>query len=170
MILESYIRDVPDFPKKGIVFKDITPLLNNRDAFQETIDRLAMTLYNREFTAIVGIESRGFIFGAALAYKLNKRFVPVRKRNKLPAEVHSMEYELEYGTDILEIHKDALTKSDRVVIIDDILATGGTIAAVEKLIELTTAKIEAIAFLIKLDFLKGSSKLTCKNIYSLLSY
>ena len=136
MQLESYVRNIPDYPKAGIQFKDITPLLNNKDAFRAAVDQLADTLSDIPFDAIVGIESRGFIFGAALAYKMDKRFIPIRKRNKLPHEVYTMEYELEYGTDVLEVHKDALSHNESVVIVDDLLATGGTVAAAERLIQL----------------------------------
>ncbi len=169
MDLDKFIRTIPDFPKTGINFKDITPLLNHAEAFQFAIDNLAKQI-TQDFDVVVGIESRGFIFGAALAYKLNKRFVPVRKRNKLPAEVHRTEYKLEYGSDILEIHKDALSPQDKVIIVDDLLATGGTVSAVEKLVALSEADIKAIVFLIHLEFLMGHQKLKCPNIVSLLRY
>ncbi len=168
MQLESFIRTIPDYPKKGIQFKDITPLLNNREAFQDAIEQFANKLAPYHFEALVGIESRGFIFGAALAFKMNKRFIPVRKRNKLPHDVFTMEYELEYGTDILEIHKDALQTNDSVVIIDDLLATGGTVGAVEKLVKLAGGQIAAVSFLIELGFLKGREKINCPAIISLI--
>ncbi|MDD5455970.1 MAG: adenine phosphoribosyltransferase [Candidatus Margulisbacteria bacterium] len=170
MDLKKWVRDIPDFPKKGIIFKDITPLLNNAKAFRSTIKQMADALNKVDFDVIAGVESRGFIFAAALAYKCKKRFVPIRKKNKLPHEVHSMEYDLEYGKDILEIHKDALTKKDKVVVVDDVLATGGTIHAIEKLLQLTNAQTKAIVFLMELDFLKGRSKLSCKKIVSLIHY
>lgn len=170
MELESFIRTIPNYPKEGIMFKDITPLLNNANAFKAAIDEMANKLSSINFNTIVGIESRGFIFGAALAYQMNKPFVPVRKRNKLPYEVYSMEYELEYGSDILEIHKDALRPNDPVLIVDDLLATGGTVSAVEKLVALAGGEVRAIAFLIELSFLKGRSKINCPSIVSLLDY
>ena len=170
MDLKKWVRDIPDFPKKGIIFKDITPLLNNAKAFRGTIKQMADELKHIDFDVIAGVESRGFIFAAALAYKCKKRFVPIRKKNKLPHEVHSMEYDLEYGKDILEIHKDALSKKDKVVVVDDVLATGGTIQAIEKLIKLTKAQTRSIVFLMELDFLKGRAKLNCKKIISLIHY
>ncbi len=170
MLLESFIRTIPDYPKKGIQFKDITPLLNDSEAFHNAIDQIAKKLAAYPFDVLVGIESRGFIFGAALAYKMNKRFVPVRKRNKLPHDVYSLEYELEYGTDVLEIHKDALKPNDSVVIVDDLLATGGTVGAVEKLVKLAGGQIKAVSFLIELGFLGGRSKISCPSIISLIEY
>ncbi len=170
ILLDSFIRTIPDFPQKGIQFKDITPLLNDAEAFKLCIETFSSHLSSLSFSAIVAVESRGFIFGSALAYAMGKRLVLVRKRNKLPAEVHSLEYDLEYGTDILEIHKDALHPKDNVLLIDDLLATGGTVGAVEKLIHLCGAKVYAIAFLIELCFLNGRKNLKCENIISLLKY
>jgi len=170
MDITKFIRNIPDFPKPGIMFKDITPLFSDPEAFTASIDLLADKLTNIEYSAIIGIESRGFIFGSALAYKCGKKLVPVRKKNKLPADTYQVEYELEYGTDLLEIHKDALNPSEKVIIIDDLLATGGTVGAVEKLIGYTGAKVEAMAFVIELMFLNGQENLACPNIISLLQY
>ncbi len=152
------------------MFKDITPLLNHAEAFKACIDQFARALTPYTFDAIVAIESRGFIFGSALAYALHKRFIPVRKRNKLPAEVHRLEYKLEYGTDILEIHKDALHPGDKVIIIDDLLATGGTIGAVEKLVTLCGGETQALAFVIELAFLNGRQHIVSPDIVTLIRY
>ena len=170
MNIDNFIRNIPDFPKEGIMFKDITPLLGEPEAFNRSIDLLADKLKDIEYSAIIWVESRGFIFGSALAYKCNKRLVPVRKKNKLPADTFKVEYDLEYGTDILEIHKDSLKPLEKVIIIDDLLATGGTVGAVEKLIDYTGAKVEAMAFVIELMFLNGRKNLACPKIISLLQY
>lgn len=156
----SLIRDVPDFPKKGIIFKDITPLLANPQAFKTIIDDLAKLAKDKKITKVVALESRGFIFGAPLAYVLGVGFVPIRKRGKLPYKKYSIEFDLEYGKDIIEIHQDALTKDDRVLLVDDLLATGGTISAAIKLINKLGAKIEMCAFMCELEFLKGKEKLS----------
>ncbi|EAU55547.1 adenine phosphoribosyltransferase [Mariprofundus ferrooxydans] len=166
---QEYIRDVPDFPKPGIVFKDITPLLANGEAFAATIAEMA-ALVGSDVDAIVGIESRGFIFGAALAQKLGLGLITVRKPGKLPADVHSIEYELEYGFDRLEIHRDALSAGHRVVIVDDLLATGGTAAATVKLVGQLGATVDACLFLIELDFLEGHKALSGTRVESLLHY
>ncbi|WP_018295334.1 adenine phosphoribosyltransferase [Mariprofundus ferrooxydans] len=166
---QEYIRDVPDFPKPGIVFKDITPLLANGEAFAATIAEMA-ALVGSDVDAIVGIESRGFIFGAALAQKLGLGLITVRKPGKLPADVHSIEYELEYGFDRLEIHRDALSAGHRVVIVDDLLATGGTAAATVKLVGQLGATVDACLFLIELDFLEGRKALSGTRAESLLHY
>lgn len=165
----EYIRDVPDFPKPGIVFKDITPLLANGEAFASAISEMA-ALVGGDVDAIVGIESRGFIFGAALAQKLKLGLITVRKPGKLPADVHSIEYELEYGFDRLEIHRDALSAGHRVVIVDDLLATGGTAAATVKLVGQLGAKVDTCLFLIELDFLEGRKALSGFRVESLLHY
>ncbi|OGI07732.1 MAG: adenine phosphoribosyltransferase [Candidatus Margulisbacteria bacterium GWF2_35_9] len=170
MDITSYIRTIPDFPKPGIMFKDITPLLGDPKAFALSIDLLAEKLSNIEYSAIVGIESRGFIFGAALAYKCGKKLVPVRKKNKLPAETFQVEYALEYGTDILEIHKDSLNPHEKVIIIDDLFATGGTVNAVEKLIGYCGAHISGVAFIIELMFLNGRKNISSNNVISLIQY
>lgn len=166
----NYIRDVPDFPKKGIIFKDITPLLKNKEAFEESIDLLAEHYKNEKIDKIVSMESRGFIFGSALAYKLKCGFVPVRKKGKLPWKTNSITYELEYGTDTLEIHEDAIEPNERVLIVDDVLATGGTAKAVGQLVENIKGKIIGFCFLIELSFLNPREKLKASNIFSLLKY
>ena len=164
---QACIRDVPDFPKPGIVFKDITPLVANGPAFSAVISELA-DLVGPDIDAIVGIESRGFIFGAALAQKLGLGLVTVRKPGKLPAEVHSVEYELEYGMDRLEIHRDALSTGHKVVIVDDLLATGGTAAATVELINKLGAEVDACLFVIELSFLNGKSALNDIKVQSLM--
>ena len=170
MELSSYIREVVDFPKEGIGFKDITTLLKDGDAFSLSIDTLYEAIKDYNFDKIVAIESRGFIFGAALAYKMGIGFIPVRKKGKLPAETVSCTYELEYGEDTLEIHKDALSSGERILIIDDLLATGGTAAAVAKMVEEMGAEIALVAFLIELKFLKGRDRLKEYSILSLIKY
>jgi adenine phosphoribosyltransferase len=166
--LASLIRDVPDFPKPGIVFKDITTLLRDPAGLRQAIDHFADRYSDRGLTAIVGIESRGFIFGAALADRLAVGFIPVRKPGKLPAETLSEEYELEYGTDAVEIHRDALAESDRVVIIDELLATGGTLAATVKLVRALGAEVEEVAALIELNFLNGRAKLRDVTVHTVI--
>jgi len=168
--LKSYIRDVPDFPKKGIIFKDITTLLKSGEVFKEVIDTFADRYKTTELDSIVSVEARGFIIGSALAYKLGKGIIPVRKKGKLPYKTDSITYDLEYGTDTLEIHKDAINPKDRVLIIDDVLATGGTISAVAQLVEKQGGEIAEIAFLIELGFLKGRDKLKKYNVFSLIKY
>ena len=168
--LKDHIRDIPDFPRKGIIFKDITTLLQNRDAFKKSVDLMAKKFKNEDIDLVVGIEARGFIFGAALAYKLNKGFVIVRKKGKLPYKTKSVTYELEYGSDELEIHEDALPKGSRVLIVDDLLATGGTIKAVTDLVESQDAIIAGLTFLVELKFLKGKEKLKDLPVYSILKY
>lgn len=168
--LKTFIRDVPEFPKPGIIFKDITPLLGNVHAFQEVIDVFARRFAESGITKIVGIESRGFIFAAALAYRLDAGFVPVRKKGKLPWQTLGVEYALEYGTDHVEIHADAVDKADRVLIVDDVLATGGTAAATCELVAKTDAMILACLFVLELDFLEGRNKLPGQEIVSLIHY
>lgn len=168
--LSTTIRDIPDFPKPGIIFKDITTLLKNPKAFAQAVDDIADKFKGKKIDSIVAIESRGFIFGAALAYKLGVSLIPVRKKGKLPAETISFEYSLEYGTDTLEIHKDAITKGENVILIDDLLATGGTTQAVENMLVGLGANITGIAFVIELTFLNGREKLKNKNIVSLIQY
>ncbi|MCR4337966.1 MAG: adenine phosphoribosyltransferase, partial [Candidatus Omnitrophica bacterium] len=160
----------PNFPKEGIIFKDITTLLRNPDAFQEAVNRLAEKFENEKIDHVVGVESRGFIFGSVLAYKLKAGFVPVRKKGKLPYETKSVTYELEYGTDTLEIHKDAILPGQRVLIVDDLLATGGTIKAVVDLVKGLGADVLGVAFLIELTFLKGKEKIKDFPIYSIIEY
>jgi adenine phosphoribosyltransferase len=153
--LRTAIRDIPDFPKPGIVFKDITPILSNGELFAQTVDALAEQLNKIDVDLIVGIESRGFLFGAALAYKLGLGFVPIRKKGKLPAKTVSREYALEYGTDVIEMHADAITTGHNVVVIDDLLATGGTAKATIELLQEAGATIAAVQFVVDLAFLGG---------------
>ena len=168
--LKTYIRDIPDFPKKGIIFKDITTLLNNAAAFKKVIDVLAKRFRKENIDYVVAVESRGFIFGAALAYKLGAGFVPVRKKGKLPYLTRSVTYELEYGTDTLEMHQDAVLANSKVLIVDDLLATGGTIKATIDLIRDFNAKVAGVVFLIELTFLKGKKKLVGVPVYSIIKY
>ena len=168
--LASRIRDVPNFPKKGIVFKDITTLLRDAGAFREAVDTMAAQVRDLKVDAVVGMESRGFIFAAPLAYLLGAGFVPVRKLGSLPAATISVEYELEYGSNTLEIHVDALQPGQRVLIVDDLLATGGTVAATIELVEQLGASVEATAFLIELLFLNGRSRLEGRRVTSLIQY
>jgi len=167
--LRDYIRDIPDFPKPGIVFKDITPLLANGDAFCATISEMAC-LVPQETDALVGIESRGFIFGAGLAQQQCIGLVPVRKPGKLPADVHSIDYELEYGMDRLEIHRDALSEGHKVVIVDDLLATGGTAQATVELVRQLGAEVVACLFVVELVALGGREKLSGVPVRSLIRY
>jgi adenine phosphoribosyltransferase len=168
--LRSTIRDIPDFPKPGVVFKDITPVLKNPDAFCFVIRRLAEHVRPLKPTAIVSMEARGFIFGAALAHELGCGFVPVRKKGKLPHRTLSLSYALEYGTDTLEIHADALDATDTVVIVDDVLATGGTARAVADLVSRCGARIAGLGFLMELSFLHPRDKLKGLEICSLITY
>ena len=168
--LKKHIRDVPDFPKEGIIFKDITTLLKDKDAFKKSIDLLAKKFKKEKIDLVVGVEARGFIFGAALAYKLNAGFIPIRKKGKLPSKTKSVTYELEYGTDVLEIHEDAINDKSRVLIIDDLLATGGTIQAAIELVKSQKAIIAGVAFLVELRFLKGKNKLKDLPVYSVIKY
>ncbi|NTV28630.1 MAG: adenine phosphoribosyltransferase [Candidatus Omnitrophica bacterium] len=170
MDLKKFIRDIPDFPKKGIIFKDITTLLKSDKALRASIEALAGQFAKSKVKYVVAVESRGFIFGTALAYKLGVGFIPVRKKGKLPARTRAVSYELEYGTDTLEIHEDALKKGDKVVIIDDLLATGGTVSAVAKLVDGMGAKIAGIGFVIELSFLNGRDKLKGYPIFSVVQY
>ena len=159
MDLKALIRDIPDFPKPGILFRDITTLLQNPEGLNYVIEEFARQVDGLEIDYVAGIESRGFIFGTPLATRLGVGFVPVRKPGKLPAEVYSMDYELEYGTDSLEVHKDAFPPNSRVLLVDDLLATGGTAAAAAQLVEKTQAKLVGIAFVIELLALDGRKKL-----------
>ncbi len=168
--LKKLIREVPDFPKKGILFYDITTLLKDRTGFAVLIDSLSEYYLEKKVELVLGIEARGFIFGPALAYRLNAGFVPVRKPKKLPAETAKWSYELEYGTDALEIHKDAVKRGQRVVIVDDLLATGGTANACAQLAKSLDADIAGLAFVVELEFLKGRDKLKEYDVYSLLKY
>ncbi|MDX1700750.1 MAG: adenine phosphoribosyltransferase [Melioribacteraceae bacterium] len=168
--LEEFIRDVPDFPIDGIVFKDITTLLKDKLGFEYTLDNLYKACNNKGITKVVGIEARGFIFGGALASKLGVGFVPIRKPGKLPAEKLQEEYTLEYGTDKIEIHKDAIGPNEVVLLHDDLLATGGTMSAACRLIEKMGARIAQISFIIELDFLNGRNLLKDYEIHSLINY
>jgi len=168
--LKKMIREVPDFPKKGILFYDITTLLKDKTGFHQTIDALTEQIRPMKPDAVLGIEARGFIFAPALAYNLGAGFVPVRKPNKLPAETERISYELEYGMDTLEMHKDAIKPGMRVVIADDLLATGGTALATIRLVEKLGGKVAAISFVIELEALKGRDRLKGHEIISLLKY
>jgi adenine phosphoribosyltransferase len=161
---------VPDFPKKGIVFRDITTLLKNKEAFHHFIDLMVERYKNERIDKVVGIESRGFIGGAALAYALGAGFVLIRKPGKLPAEKIRQEYQLEYGTDAIEIHRDAIAKGERVLLHDDLLATGGTILAASKLVEQLGGTIVGLSFLVELSFLQPRKRLSQYEIFSLISY
>ncbi|MDO1513945.1 adenine phosphoribosyltransferase [Maribacter confluentis] len=170
MELRSLIRDIHNFPKEGVVFKDITMLLQNPDALKKTTVALLNLLEGKDIDKVVGMESRGFIFGPLLADKLNAGFVPIRKPGKLPSETISETYELEYGTDTLEIHLDAIQKGDRVLIHDDVLATGGTAMAACKLVEKLGGVIVQCNFLIELNFLNGKEKINEYSVQSLITY
>ncbi len=176
--LKKLVRDVPDFPKKGIIFKDITTLLKDAKSFRASVNTLVGAIQGTlsggvkaaPIDQVVGIESRGFIFGPVLAYLLGTGFVPVRKKGKLPSRTEQVSYELEYGTDILEIHHDALLPGQRVLVVDDLLATGGTAQAVSKLIGKLGAKVCGFTFLVELEFLKGRDKLGGYPVFSVLKY
>ncbi len=168
--LRSRIRDIPDFPQAGILFRDITPLLADVEAFRATIMAMVEALDGESVSAVIGIESRGFMFGAALAEKLGVGFVPVRKPGKLPAATYRAEYELEYGSDAVEIHQDALHSGDRVVIMDDLIATGGTASAAGELVKRCGAEIAAFVFVINLVALEGTKKLAPHRVISILDY
>lgn len=168
--LKKLIREVPDFPKKGILFYDITTLLKDKVGFATLIDALSEHYLGSGVDLVVGIEARGFIFGPALAYRMNAGFVPVRKPKKLPAQTAKITYDLEYGTDTLEIHKDAVQRGQRVVIVDDLLATGGTATACAQLIESLGGVVAGLGFAVELDFLKGRDKLAKYDVFSLLHY
>ena len=168
--LKSLVRTVPDFPRPGILFYDITTLLRDRTGFAQLIDALAAHYIARKIDLVLGIEARGFIFGPALAYRLNAGFVPVRKPRKLPAPVARVTYDLEYGSDTLEIHLDAIAPGQRVVLVDDLLATGGTMEATVKLVRQLGGEIAGLAFAVELDFLKGRERFREYDVFSLLHY
>ncbi|RQD70595.1 MAG: adenine phosphoribosyltransferase [Tindallia sp. MSAO_Bac2] len=170
MLLQDKIREIQDFPKEGINFKDITTLLKDPEALKQMIDEICEPLKGQQIDLVVGPESRGFIVGVPIAYLLNAGFVPVRKPGKLPADVKKYEYELEYGTDSLEIHVDAIQPGQRVVIVDDLLATGGTMKATARLIEALGGEVVSMQFLMELTFLKGRQQLEGYNIRSLIAY
>ena len=170
MDLKSLIRDIPDFPKPGILFRDITTLLRDREGLRYTLDTLTEKCSGLSADYIVGMESRGFLFGVPLAYKLGIGFIPVRKRGKLPAEINFVEYELEYGTDRLEIHQDAIEPGSRVLIVDDLMATGGTAVATGQLLQQAQCEIVGFAFIIELKDLGGREKLPDVPIVTLVEY
>ena len=163
MDLKKFIRSIPDYPKKGILFRDITTLIKNEKAFEETINQTIEILKNYKFDKIAAIESRGFVFASAVSYVLKKPFILLRKKNKLPAERFSVDFELEYGTATIEMHKDSVTKGDKIVIIDDLIATGGTAEAAAKIIEMGNGKVELFIFVINLFDLGGCDKLIEKG-------
>jgi adenine phosphoribosyltransferase len=167
---QAVIRDIPDFPKKGIIFKDIMPLLANHEVFSKTIKFMADHYRGRGITKVIGIEARGFILAAPIALELQAGMVPVRKKGKLPYKTISKTYDLEYGQDTLEIHEDAVKPGEKVLIVDDVLATGGTVKAVCDLVEELNAKVESVAMLIELDFLKGREKIEGYDLLSLIKY
>lgn len=168
--LEDYIRSIPDFPEKGIIFRDITSVLQDKDGLRMSIDHMQALLKDVDVDVIVGPESRGFIFGVPIAYNLNKAFVPVRKKGKLPCETIEMDYDLEYGKATIEIHKDAIKPGQKVAIVDDLIATGGTIEAITKLVESLGGEVVKIIFLIELSGLRGIDKLAGYNVESVLKY
>ena len=163
MNLKEYIRSIPDYPKKGILFREITTLIKHEGAFSETINQIIERSKKFNFTKIAAIESRGFVFASAVSYILKKPFIMLRKKNKLPAEVHSIDFELEYGTATIEVHKDSIDENDDVLVIDDLIATGGTAEAAAKLVEISKGKIAAFIFVINLFDLGGSDNLNKKN-------
>ena len=163
MSLKNFIRSIPDYPKKGILFRDITTLIKNENAFVETINQIIERSKKFNFTKIAAIESRGFVFASAVSYLLKKPFIMLRKKNKLPADVHSVDFELEYGTATIEVHKDSIENGDSVLIIDDLVATGGTADAAAKLIEISNGKVAAFIFVINLFDLGGSDNLVKNN-------
>ena len=163
MNLKEHIRSIPDYPKKGILFRDITTLIKNEKAFAETINQLIERSKKYDFNKIAAIESRGFVFASAMSYLLKKPFIMLRKKNKLPAEVHSVDFELEYGTATIEVHKDSFNENEKVLIIDDLIATGGTAEAAAKLVEVSKAKVEGFMFVINLFDLGGCDNLIKKG-------
>ena len=163
MNLKDYIRSIPDYPKKGILFRDITTLIKDEKAFSETINRIVEKAKKMEIDKIAAIESRGFVFASAVSYIMNKPFIMLRKKNKLPADVYSTDFKLEYGTATIEVHKDSINRGEKVLIIDDLIATGGTAEAAAKLIEISGGKVAAFIFVINLFDLNGSDKLVKKG-------
>jgi adenine phosphoribosyltransferase len=169
-MLEGLIRDIPDFPKPGVMFKDITPLLADATAFRATVDGLSDAFAGEEVDRVLGVEARGFIIAAPVAYHFGAGFVPVRKAGKLPWQIEREEYELEYGTDLLEVHRDAVRPGERVLIIDDVLATGGTAAATARLVEKLGGEVIGFGFVIELLFLGGRAQLGSAPVHSLVTY
>ena len=172
MNLKDFIRSIPDYPKKGILFRDITTLIKDENAFSETINQIVEGSKKYNFTKIAAIESRGFVFASAVSYILKKPFIMFRKKNKLPSDVHSIDFELEYGTATIEVHKDSLDENDSVLIIDDLIATGGTAEAAAKLVEISKSKVAAFVFVINLFDLGGSDNLIKKNykVFNLIDF
>jgi adenine phosphoribosyltransferase len=170
LLLEKAIKNIYDFPKPGIIFRDITSLIQNKTAFKKSVDLLVAKFKGKKIDKVVGVEARGFIFGAAVAHKIGAGFVPVRKKGKLPRKTISASYELEYGTDTLEIHEDAIEPGEKVLIIDDLLATGGTVKAVTGLINTLKGKVQGIGFVIELVDLKGKDKLKGYPVFSLVKF
>ena len=170
MDLKAFIRDIPDFPEPGILFRDITPLLRSPQAFSYVIERLSDRVRREEFDTIVAIESRGFLFGAPLAYQLGKPIVPVRKPGKLPAATHSTEYTLEYGQNTMEMHQDGVHAGERVLVVDDLLATGGTLAAAANLVEMSGGVVRAMVVVVELTGLSGRNSLGAYDVVSLVEY
>lgn len=168
--LEEYVRSIPDFPEEGIIFRDITSVLQDRDGLKLAIESMQDTIKDVDFDIVVGPESRGFIFGVPIAYNLNKGFVPVRKKGKLPCETVEMEYDLEYGSAVVEMHKDSIKSGQKVVIIDDLIATGGTIEAIIKLITELGGEVVKIVFLMELEGLKGRDKLKDYDVEAVIKY
>lgn len=168
--LEEYVRSIPDFPEEGIIFRDVTSVLQDKDSLKMAIDQIQKELEGVDFDLVLGPESRGFIFGVPIAYNLNKGFIPVRKKGKLPCETVEMEYDLEYGTAVIEMHKDAIKPGQKVVIIDDLIATGGTIEAITKLVENLGGEVVKIVFLMELEGLKGRKKLKDYDVASVIRY
>ena len=165
MNLKDFIRSIPDYPKKGILFRDITTLIKDEKAFSETINQIVERSKKTEFNKIAAIESRGFVFASAVSYILKKPFIMLRKKNKLPADVHSIDFELEYGKATIEVHKDSITKGDNILIIDDLIATGGTAIAAAKLVEISEGKVAGLIFVINLFDLGGSDNLVKKGYH-----
>lgn len=168
--LKNYIRDIPDFPKEGIIFKDITPLWKDKDAFSQAIDTIGERYKNQQIEVVTGVEARGFIVGAPVAYKLGVGFVPMRKLGKLPYKTTAVSYELEYGIDTIQMHEDGISAGQRVLIVDDLLATGGTARAMCKLVEQAGGKVVELAFIVELTFLHGKDKLKDWSVFSLIQY
>ena len=166
MDLKNYIRSIPDYPKKGILFRDITTLIKDELAFSETIDKIVDRSKKVKFNKIAAIESRGFVFASAVSYQLKKPFILLRKKNKLPAEVHSIDFELEYGKATIEVHKDSIEKNEKILVIDDLIATGGTAEAAGKLIEISGGKVAGFIFVINLFDLPGDNLLKTKGYYT----
>ncbi|NLJ89469.1 MAG: adenine phosphoribosyltransferase [Clostridiales bacterium] len=168
--LEDYVRSIPDFPEEGVIFRDVTTILQDKDGLRMSVDQIQACLEDEDFDVIVGPESRGFIFGVPIAYNMYKPFIPVRKKGKLPYETIEQEYDLEYGSATIEMHKDAIKPGQKVVIIDDLIATGGTIEAITKLVEKLGGEVVKIVFLIELEGLNGREKLKGYNVESIIKY